>query len=128
MIQSGASPLSSRRNWAGNVIFAASAIEHPRSLEELRRLVSTSPRVHALGAGHSFSDAADTSGVLVVLDEMPRLFELDSIRGRVRIDSAARYADLGPALHRAGLALANLASLPHLSVTGASRDGDARLG
>ncbi|MER7613444.1 FAD-binding protein [Nonomuraea wenchangensis] len=110
-------------NWAGNTAFRASDVHHPSSLDELRRLVAGSPRVRALGSGHSFNDVADTTGDLVVLDRMPDAVEIDSAAGRVRVPARMTYARLAPQLDAHGLALANLASLPHISVAGSVATG-----
>ena len=52
-------------NWAGNITFGASSVSRPGSVAELQQVVAASPRVRALGTGHSFSDIADTGGVLI---------------------------------------------------------------
>lgn len=107
------------RNWAGNVTYGAAEIHAPRSLDDLRATVGRSRRVRALGTGHSFSDVADSPGVLVSLADLPPVVEVDSAAARVRVAAGMRYADLAGRLDRAGFALPNLASLPHLSVAGA---------
>ncbi|MFI7615248.1 FAD-binding protein [Nonomuraea terrae] len=105
-------------NWAGNTVFQAKDVHHPVSLDELRRLVASSPRVRALGSGHSFNHVADTTGELVVLDRMPERAEIDAAAATVRVGGRVTYARLAPLLHEAGFALANMASLPHISVAG----------
>ncbi len=110
-------------NWAGNTAFRASDVHHPSSLDELRRLVAGSARVRALGSGHSFNDVADTTGDLVVLDRMPDAVEIDSAAACVRVPARMTYARLAPQLDAHGLALANLASLPHISVAGSVATG-----
>ncbi|PZG09182.1 FAD-binding protein, partial [Nonomuraea aridisoli] len=105
-------------NWAGNTAFQAKDVHHPVSLDELRRIVAASPRVRALGSGHSFNHVADTTGELVVLDRMPDLVEIDAAAATVRVGARMTYARLAPLLHEAGFALANMASLPHISVAG----------
>jgi len=72
-----------------------------------------------LGSRHAFNDLADTTGDLVSLARLPRVLELDARASTVTIDGALRYGDLCPSLDAAGYALANLASLPHISVAGA---------
>jgi xylitol oxidase len=106
-------------NWAGNVVFAAASTSRPRSLDELREVVARADRVRALGSGHSFSDIADTPGVLVSLDDLPPVFEVAPDRGSVRVSAPTRLADLAAALHREGLALPTMPSLPHISIAGA---------
>ncbi|MED7930978.1 FAD-binding protein [Nonomuraea sp. LP-02] len=110
-------------NWAGNTAFRASDVHHPSSLDELRRLVAGSARVRALGSGHSFNDVADTTGDLVVLDRMPDAVEIDSAAAQVRVPARMTYARLARQLDAHGLALANLASLPHISVAGSVATG-----
>ncbi|MFF4617678.1 FAD-binding protein [Nonomuraea jabiensis] len=110
-------------NWAGNTAFRAQAVHHPASLDELQRLVSAGSRVRALGSGHSFNDVADTDGDLVVLDRMPDAVEIDSAAATVRVPARMTYARLAPQVHRAGFALANMASLPHISVAGSVATG-----
>ncbi|NJP97791.1 FAD-binding protein [Nonomuraea sp. FMUSA5-5] len=117
-------------NWAGNTTFHAKEVHHPTSLDELQRLVADSASVRALGSGHSFNHVADTDGDLVVLDRMPAQVEIDSAAAKVRVGARTTYATLAPLLHQAGFALANLASLPHISVggsvaTGTHGSGDA---
>ncbi|MCF6469502.1 FAD-binding protein [Nonomuraea sp. MG754425] len=110
-------------NWAGNTTFHAKEVHHPSSIDELQRLVAASAHVRALGSGHSFNHVADTTGDLVALDRMPELVEIDSAAAQVRVSARTTYAKLAPLLHRAGFALANLASLPHISVAGSVATG-----
>jgi alditol oxidase len=108
-----------RTNWAGNVTFAAERFRRPASVPDLQRLVAGSRRVRPLGTGHSFNRLADTTGDLVSLEGLPRLIEIDTPNAAVTISAGLRYGELADALHRAGRALHNLGSLPHISVAGA---------
>lgn len=110
-------------NWAGNITFGAARIHRPSSVAELQRVVADGHRVHAVGAGHSFSAVADTEGELVRLDALPAFVEIDTANRTVAVPAGLRYADLAGALHRAGFALANLPSLTDLSVAGACATG-----
>ncbi|MEW9553042.1 FAD-binding protein [Nonomuraea sp. NPDC050783] len=110
-------------NWAGNTAFRASNVHHPSSIDELRRLVAGSAQVRALGSGHSFNDVADTTGDLVILDRMPDAVEIDTAAAQVRVPARTTYARLAALLDERGLALANLASLPHISVAGSVATG-----
>ena len=112
------------RNWAGNVTFAAKRVHRPASVEELRRLVAeASGPVRALGTGHSFNLIADTTGDLVRTDSLPRRAEIDAARRRVTVAGGMRYAEVAAALHAEGFALANMASLPHITVAGSVATG-----
>lgn len=75
--------------------------------------------MRVLGSGHSFSEIAGTSGVLVSLDDLPPVFEVAGDRRSVRVGAATRLGDLAERLHRHGLALHTMPSLPHISIAGA---------
>ncbi|WP_262282160.1 FAD-binding protein [Micromonospora sp. MA102] len=106
-------------NWAGNVTWSARARHEPTTLDELRRLVAGADRVRAVGTGHSFNRLGDTTGEQVSVAGLPPAVALDRDRGTVTVAAGLRYGDLATALHAEGYALANLASLPHISVAGA---------
>jgi xylitol oxidase len=105
-------------NWAGTYAYRAERLHRPASVDELREVVARAPRVRVLGSRHSFTDIAD-SAELVALDALPADIAVDRAAGTVSFGAALRYGDLAEALHAEGLALHNLASLPHISVAGA---------
>ena len=106
------------RNWAGNHAYGARALHRPASLEELQALVAGAPRIRVLGTRHSFNPIAD-SDELVSLERLPADVAVDREAGTVSVPGGISYGGLAPELARHGLALANLASLPHISVAGA---------
>ncbi len=108
--------------WAGNHAYAAHALVLPASTAELAEAVAAAPRVRAVGSRHSFTDLVD-SDLLVSLEHLPRVFELDGEARTVTVDGGSRYGDVATRLHAHGWALANLASLPHISVAGAVATG-----
>ncbi|QGN59430.1 FAD-binding protein [Nostocoides sp. HKS02] len=110
-------------NWAGNHTYVASALAKPSSVGELQGLVARSERIRALGSRHSFSDLSDTRGVLVDLTGLPPGIEIDEEASSVSVSAGTRYGDLAAALDERGQALANMASLPHISVGGAVATG-----
>ncbi|WP_069770063.1 FAD-binding protein [Streptomyces sp. LUP30] len=112
-------------NWAGNIVFAAKEVHRPRSLDELRSLVAGSTRVRALGSGHSFNKIAEPGGdgVLLSLDGLTGEIDVDASARTVRVGGGVRYAELARRVHEHGLALANMASLPHISVAGSVATG-----
>ncbi|WP_435172036.1 FAD-binding protein [Actinacidiphila sp. bgisy145] len=112
-----------RTNWAGNLTFGAQRVHRPTTLDELRAIVAGSRRVKALGSGHSFNAIADTDGDLVELAALPAEMDIDSAAGTVRVAAGVRYAELAAYLHAHGLALPNMASLPHISVGGSVATG-----
>jgi alditol oxidase len=109
------------KNWAGNHEYRAQRIVQPTDLDELRAIVTTAPKIRALGSRHSFNDLADTvaDGVLVSTSALPAGIRIDADARTVTVGGGVRYGDLARELQAAGWALHNLASLPHISVAGA---------
>ncbi|OLB80376.1 MAG: FAD-binding protein [Actinobacteria bacterium 13_2_20CM_2_71_6] len=110
-------------NWAGNIAFDAKRIHRPSTVDELRLLVAGTPRIRALGTGHSFSRIVDSPGDLVSVAGLPPEMRIDAGRGSVTVAAGVRYGELAAYLHANGFALHNLASLPHISVAGACATG-----
>ncbi|MEV0847405.1 FAD-binding protein [Streptomyces sp. NPDC049954] len=114
------------RNWAGNITFTPSVLHRPASVDELSGLVADARRVRVLGSGHSFNriaDPDDRDGLLVSLAGLPSLIEVDEAARTVRVGGGVRYAELARVVHTHGLALPNMASLPHISVAGSVATG-----
>ena len=109
------------RNWGGSVEFGARRVLRPRSVDELRGMVVNADRVRALGTGHSFNRVADTVGDLVNLQDLPPRLEIAG--DTVTVSAGTRFGELVGPLNRAGRALHNLGSLPHISVAGACATG-----
>jgi len=105
-------------NWAGTHAYRAGVLHRPSTVDEAREIIATAPRVRVLGSRHSFTDIAD-SDALVSLDALPADIDVDRAAGTVSFGAALRYGELAEALRGEGLALHNLASLPHISVAGA---------
>jgi xylitol oxidase len=114
-------------NWSGNLTYRAARLHRPRTVAELQEVVARSERVKALGSRHCFNDIADTSGDLVALDALDGEVEFDAPAGDgtglVRVPGGMRYSDLVLRLAERGSALHNLASLPHITVVGATATG-----
>jgi alditol oxidase len=109
-----------RTNWAGNVAFGAPDFYRPRSLAELQAAVAQAGRIRVLGTGHSFNDMADSPGAQVSLAGLPAEVSVDSATHVAKVAAGLGYAELAGRLDAHGFALANLASLPHISVAGAT--------
>jgi xylitol oxidase len=112
-------------NWAGNIIYTAKELHRPRSLDALRAVVAGSARLRVLGSGHSFNEIAEpgADGVLLSLDALPSEVAVDTAARTVRVGGGVRYAELARVVHAHGLALPNMASLPHISVAGSVATG-----
>jgi xylitol oxidase len=110
-------------NWAGNITFSAQRFHRPTTVPELQQIVAHSTRARALGTGHAFNDLADTDGDLIAVAGLPRVIEVDAANDTVTASAGISYGELAPALNRAGRALPNMASLPHISIAGACATG-----
>ncbi len=105
-------------NWAGNYRYRAERLHRPSTLEQVREIVASAPRVRVLGSRHSFSDIADSTE-LVTLAGLPADVVVERAVGTVSFGAGMTYGDLARVLWHEGLALHNMASLPHISVAGA---------
>lgn len=108
------------KNWAGNITFSAAKIERPKSLEAIQEIVQQSTKLRVVGSGHSFNTIADTTGTLVTLADMPRVTSNNAEAKTITVSAGMTYAEILPALSEAGLGLAAVASLPHITVAGAT--------
>lgn len=116
-------PTERLTTWGGNLAYAAAEVRRPTTVDELRELVATAPRARALGSRHSFSAVADTPGRLVSVTDLPRTVEMTGNGRRARVAAGMTFGQVGAVLHDNGRALANLGSLPHITVAGACSTG-----
>ncbi len=100
-------------NWGRNHRFSPSRWVHPAHEDEVaeivRRVNAEGGRLKPLGGGHSWSDAAVTTGVQVRLDRMNRLLEVGP--GEALAEAGMRLRDFNDALADAGYALSVVGSI-----------------
>ncbi|MDD9268234.1 FAD-binding protein [Paenibacillus sp. GCM10023248] len=106
-------------NWAGNYKYSASALHTPVNVEQVQEIVASSKKVKVLGTRHSFNHIADTTEDHISLQHLNQVIALDPVRHQVTVQAGIRYGELCEYLYQHGYALHNLASLPHISVSGA---------
>src|SRR5918993_101266 len=106
------------KNWAGNYTYRARKLHRPSTIEQLQGILAKAPCVRVLGSRHSFNDIAD-SLELITLEAMPMDVVVDHAADTVSFNAALKYGELVQKLNEEGVALHNLASLPHISVAGA---------
>jgi xylitol oxidase len=106
-------------NWSRTHAYIATKVVSPRTVAEVQELVRESRRVRALGTRHSFNDIADTSGVLLSVRAINAEIELAEPEMAVWTPAGLPYGALARWLDDHGLAVANLGSLPHISIGGA---------
>src|SRR4051795_9122352 len=109
---------STGKNWAGNHTYRARKLHRPSTIEQVQEIVADAPAVRVLGSRHSFSDIADSSELLT-LEALPKNVVFDHATNTVSLNAALKYGELVDVLNAEGVALHNLASLPHISVAGA---------
>ncbi|MBP3950937.1 FAD-binding protein [Bacillus suaedae] len=111
--------MKDHRNWAGNYQYHAERLHVPETIEEVQKIVASSSSVKVVGTRHSFNSIADTNEDHISLERLNRVVSLDRDKQTVTVEGGITYGDLSKYLHLQGLALPNLASLPHISVAGA---------
>lgn len=107
------------------------SIEHPRSTEELVRLVRQAEErgttIRAVGAGHAWSDVALTDGILLETDLMSGVTDADDgtlgaapVGGRplVRVRGGTRIHELNRLLDERSLGLTNMGGYDAQSIAG----------
>jgi alditol oxidase len=107
-------------NWGGNLRYRAASVQRPASLDALREIVAAAEQIQVLGSRHSFNAIADGEQ-LVSLAGLPADVVVED--GTVSCNAGLTYGELAVELDRRGLALHNLASLPHISIAGAIATG-----
>eukprot|EP00501_MAST-03F_sp_TOSAG23-6_P001911 GSMAST32.ASY1.ANO1.1991.1 assembled CDS len=118
-------------NWSENIRLTNSTntIATPSTLEELQdiaRAAKGEGSLRTLGSGHSFNSICcpnEDGGTLISLSCFSAIhsFDLDSMT--VSAEGGVTYGQLNRWLAPRGLALRNMASLPHITVSGAIATG-----
>ncbi|WP_433576268.1 D-arabinono-1,4-lactone oxidase [Nocardia brasiliensis] len=114
-------------NWAGDQQCAPAIVATPRSTDDiaeiLARAADAGQTVRVAGAGHSFTDAVLTDGVLLDLSKLDRILDVDTATGRVRVEAGSTLKAVSNALHAHGLAFPNLGDIDVQTVAGATATG-----
>ena len=106
-----------RTNWSGNFHYSTENVLQPASVSEVQDAVRSLTSVRALGTRHSFNSIADSTTAQISTLQM-KDFRVDPGNHSVTVGSGIRYGDLALLMDAKGLALHNMASLPHISVGG----------
>lgn len=109
-----------RRNWSATVDLEGTEAR-PASAAQIAAAVARAPSALALGSAHSFSSVAVTPGLHIETTGLPADVQVEGHTATVC--AGTTYAVLGRELHARGLALAAMASLPHITVGGAIATG-----
>ena len=106
-----------RTNWSKNLRYGTDRVYAPANAAEVREILARGPEVKQLGSQHCFNNIADSHHAQLSLRSLKGI-EIDSAARTATVGAGVRYGELAPLLDRAGFALHNLASLPHISVGG----------
>ncbi|MFE9323169.1 D-arabinono-1,4-lactone oxidase [Nocardia sp. NPDC052278] len=111
-------------NWAGDQQCTPAAVAAPRNTDELAEIIgraaTTGQTVRVAGAGHSFTDAVLTEGILLDLSKLNRILNVDRETGRVRVEAGITLNAASNALHPLGLAFPNLGDIDVQTIAGAT--------
>ena len=128
-------PAAPWTNWTGNVVADPIRRTAPTTVAEVTDAVisaaESGTRVKCVGAGHSFTPAAATDGVLISLDDLTGIESIVPTRGAdgrvngadVTVWAGTRLHRLGPLLWDLGLAQPNLGDFAEQSLAGAVSTG-----
>ncbi|MCD2263311.1 FAD-binding protein [Dietzia aurantiaca] len=128
-------PAAPWTNWTGNVVADPIRRTAPTTVAEVTDAVisaaESGTRVKCVGAGHSFTPAAATDGVLISLDDLTGIESIVPTRGTdgrvsgadVTVWAGTRLHRLGPLLWDLGLAQPNLGDFAEQSLAGAVSTG-----
>ena len=108
-----------QKNWAGNYTYQAARWHFPETVEEVQEIVKRCDKVKVVGTRHSFNNIADCAEDLVSLVKLAPMMVLDREHKQVTVSAHVTYGQLCYYLFEQGMALHNLASLPHISLVGA---------
>lgn len=108
-----------RQNWSRTVDYGFETVHEPADLEQVRQVVTSARRLRPVGTGHTFNRLPDGEAAISLRGLRDVEVEGAGDGASVRVGAGLSYADLAEALRPHGLALENLASLPHINVVGA---------
>ncbi|SEB59418.1 D-arabinono-1,4-lactone oxidase [Terriglobus roseus] len=111
-----------RTNWSKNFHYSTSRVYAPITPEEVPAIVQANGYLKGLGSRHCFNNIADSQYAQISMREVKGI-QIDEEARTVTVGAGIAYGELAPVLDKAGYALANLASLPHISVGGTIATG-----
>ncbi len=106
-----------RTNWSKNFHYSTSKVYAPTTGDEVVEIVKANAKIKGLGSRHSFNNVADSHFAQISMRGV-KFIDIDAAAKTVSVGAGIAYGELAPVLDKAGFALHNLASLPHISVGG----------
>ena len=114
-------------NWAGDQSCRPVESIRPGDRDELAAAVAAAAgagrKVSVAGSGHSFTEAAMTSGTMLHIEALRGVIDADPASGLVEVGAGTVLADLNEELARMGLAMENLGDIDRQTIAGAVSTG-----
>jgi L-gulono-1,4-lactone dehydrogenase len=115
------------RNWSREQRCRPARIVRPQTREglafALARARERGEPLKVAGAGHSFSPAPLTDGLLVRIDALDRLLDFDRSSGLVKVEGGIVLGELNRRLDRLGVAFENLGDIDRQTLAGSISTG-----
>ena len=106
-----------RTNWSKNFHYSTGRVYAPTTPEEVPAIVRANAHIKGLGSRHCFNNIADSTSAQISMRQVKGI-QVNTATRTVTVGAGIAYGELAPVLDKAGFALGNLASLPHISVGG----------
>jgi len=114
-------------NWAGDQSCRPVESVRPANRDELAAAVVAAAdagrRVSVAGSGHSFTEAAMTTGTMLHVEALRGVVDADPGSGLVEVGAGTVLADLNEELARLGLGMENLGDIDRQTIAGAISTG-----
>ena len=110
-------------NWAGNQSSRPQRINEPAGESDVADIVARAAKsqrtVKAVGAGHSFTSAALTSGHLINMGHLNKIVHVDRENNQVTVEAGIHISELNEQLFELGYAMPNLGDIAYQTISGA---------
>lgn len=120
-------PLTPWQNWGRSESSIPAFRAAPKSVDELIAVIGAARErgltVKVIGAGHSFTAIAATTGVLVDVSAIDGLLHVDPERHRATLGAGTNLYQLPALLDPHGLALENMGDIDRQTIAGATSTG-----
>lgn len=112
-----------KTNWAGNETWCCQETVCPASLQELQDCVRYSEKhnikIKAIGAAHSFSDCAATSGIQIDLKHLNKIISFNPRTKVIEAEAGIRLKDLYLFFNNNNVALPSIPNVDEITLGGA---------
>lgn len=111
----------------GRIIFNFNDPVYPTTEDEIVEIVTNAyqnnRKIRVLGAGHSWSEIAQTQDIMMSLHNYHGLVHLDKDNLEITVKAGTKLSEISELLEAEGLAMINLGSVSRQSIAGAISTG-----